>query len=537
MTRLLSRPAMWLVPLFALPLLFLACGGNGGGGGDDDHGSSAVDQITAVVEEMTAGAMARTEAALEQKVFPHVSADYQHAGLDQSGYEDRARQDLLDNPDTVFDNYTLTVTVTMQGDQAAAVDARNVFTGVIKANKQQHREFDIDLSGENDGTSNFALEHDGQWRVAGGDARFGSWQMNGGDNSLKTDVTPVGVDQHDAAPADHLHLTGTVNLPDVGAGQQIFATAALSWEDKRNNAEQWVDADSIYWNVELTDHAGSSYDFDVVLPDDGEPSGLAIPATLPPGADAIGVQVLVYVTEPGPEDELTIIRLDGSSFSLPYEPLANADPCPTSLTENDDGLWKLQTVSDVHESLNLFELADLRQVNGDIYGAVLYAAPNETGGHDPVALEVTGQASGGFLNFAFSNADLTVTYEATLDGAQIVDGTVTFATADGTIAVSLTGEKLDNRCESINLDNLDGEVISMIAGANTTSFDVDQNGMNVTLSNTSGDYTGYAIRNLLLALDEADSNRWLLLGFRDSTGGLAYAFDNGILGEGTFSAQ
>ena len=180
--------------------------------------------------------------------------------------------------------------------------------------------------------------------------------------------------------------------------------------------------------LDLTENNGSTYDFDALLPDDGEPAELAIPDSLPLGADAIDVQVLLFVVDIISETEMNIVRLDGKSFSLPYRPLANADPCPISLAADVDGIWQLQVDDgdDAHHYADFFQLFDVRQVGNDLYGTVAYAAPDVEDGFDPVLLEVTGKVSGDTVNFAFSNEDLSVTYEATLDGAEMTNGTVTY---------------------------------------------------------------------------------------------------------------
>ena len=527
-----------IVVLIALPLLFgTACDQ---GDDDDDNGPSAVDQITAVVEEMTAGYMARTEEALEEQVFPHISASYEHAGFDKDAYMADALEDLEENPDTVFDDYELTVEVTMQGvdnDTIPVAETHNVITATLLANEDDGRNFDTAITGESNGSSNFMREgEDGEWQVTGGEARYSAWQMHGGDEAFAVDTDNIALDAEDIAPGGQAHLTGTLDLPEIGDDQAIFLLAVLAWEDDRNNAQEWAETDESFWRVELTADAGATYDLDVLLPDDGEPAELAIPDSLPLGIDTIEAQMLLFVADVANDGTMTIVRLDGKNFSLPYRPLANADPCPASLSADVDGIWQLQVDDgdEAHHYADFSQLFDVRQVGNDLYGTVVYAAPDEEDGLGPALLEVTGEVSGDTVSFAFSNEDLSVTYEATLNGAQMTEGTVTYITDAGTFAATFTGQKLDNRCVGI-LPELDGKQLAITAGGAIYDFAVSGDGIEVLLIGEGTNLLGYVVRNVFLGIDQIDADHWwFLLGFQDESSGFAYVFRDDVLSEGTF---
>jgi hypothetical protein len=522
------RFPIWLPPLAALLLLLgAACNA----GDDDDNGPGAKEQIiqtiTGIVEEMIAGAMERTPEGLEDKFFPHVSGDYYYAGLDKAGYEAKALDDLADSPDLDVEDYHLTVTVEVADDRESAV-AR--FTNVIDATLPAAGvfAFDVTLEGEDHGVAHFALEDDGQWRVIAGEAASSNWRAGGGEQSLEIALDGVTPDGQEAAPGQQVRLTGSFDVPTLAAGQQVFANLTLDWKDERANAAMWPYAEDSVWSAELTDSAGGAYKLDVSLPTQGTPSGLSVPASLPLGEDAVDAAISVVVVD-GDQP----LRYDSRAFSLPFQPLKSASVCEPGASIGVDGVWKITAT--FNDTPIVFELFDLALVGGDVYGAAGYASQGQGGLLAPIIFQVQGVVDGTLLSFGYSDDAISISYDATLSGLELADGTLTIDDGSGSpLVLDFTGSKLDNRCEGLGSDTLDGVHLSLDAPESPSpSWSSNLDGLEATLVGGGMTYSGFQFRNLLIAVDEAQAGPWLGLALYDRSGGYAAFVDGATPSEGT----
>jgi len=500
---------------------------------DDDDGESIEQIITAIVEEMAEGQSMRTAEAYEQKVFVHVSENYDYAGFDKQMMMEDALEDLEDNPWYRFDDYELSVEVTVGDDkQTATAETVNQINSTMLAHDDQ--DFDMLVSATLNGVSNFVLDDDGEWRTVGGQAVFNTYVISGGDAAYAVDVSGMSIDAEALAAGGSVTVSGSLALPELAAGQSLYASVGMYWQDERYNAEEWTSDSESYYQIDVTDDAGGTVDFTVTLPDDGNPAGMAVPAALPLGADAVDVQFYLVTID---DDTGHALRADGISFNLPLEPLSNADPCAEALLDGLDGIWTVQLVN---EGLGiwLFEILDLRVVDGNVYGSALYAAQSETPGeYVAAAIPLEGELVGNALTMEFVAEGITLTYEATISGTQMIDGTATFDMDPGGFATDFTGEKIDNRCVGLGLNELDGETLSLAVGGATTDWLLTTDDIESTLSRDDLGMEGYFVRNTLIALDPTTPGQWYALGFYDDEGGYAALIDSTTetVTEGVFS--
>ena len=536
--------------LLILPILFLgACGDDDDdddtddGDDDDDDDNDDDDEapediIIAIVEEMVEGQMERAAQALEDKYFPHVSDNYEHAGFDKDDLLEDALKDIEDNPGMRMDSWDLNVDVDLDSEgTSATVSITNELAATMEASDDLN--FDATITTTSQGKSFFVLENDGKWRVVGDEAMFNVWNIAGGQQSLLTDLSDVSVSVTELSAGDSFQITGDVQLPDFDEDISIFVGVTLDWRDKRNNAEHWWDDGEIIFFETIDDFLGNTYTFDLVMPGDGDPTGLAIPASLPLGADSIEAQVAVMFQDNA--DDGGMIRFDSRNFNIPFKPLSNQEACSPGASVGGDGLWVLTLESDDWEMLNLIEIADLRLVANDVYGSVVYAQESDIIGWETPSLDLIGELDGQNINFGFEAGDISIQYTATLAGTEMTDGQFILEFTEGEDVVQLdaqfTGKKIDNRCGGTTPDDMDGETLLVSIGEQILAYSFADNEGEVQMSSTFADLSGVMVRNAAVLLDDEIDGRWLMLGFYDDKGGYAALMEGDTLSEGSFTIQ
>ncbi len=496
--------------------------------GDDDDDYDAQEQsIIAIVEEMTAGQMERTVAGLEDKVFPHVSEDYAYAGRDKTALMEDALEELAESPNLTVTGYDLTVAVEIEADgMTARAETLNEIQMLQKADDDIG--FDLAMTGTIRGVSLFALEDDG-WKVVSGEAQYNEYAIAGGDENLAMVLDAIEVDAQEVGPGESVNLTGSLTLPAVAANQLLYVIVSASWGDERFNAVQWDDENETVLMQDITDEAGGAFTFNLKLPDDTEPAGLSIPNALPMGEDAVEIAVTLFVLD----DTGELVRGDGRIFSLPFAPLSNADPCNDDLTVDADGLWLLHFTDPLFAA---YEILDLRQIEQDLYGASLLAY-DDSGTYLPGLFLLTGQNVDNAVTLDMENDDFDLTYEAIFSDGLFTDGEATYTSLEGTITRAFVGRKLDNRCVGLNADDLDGASLMIDTDEMSPICQVTEEDAQVWLNCGNIAFTGYVIRNVLIAIDDVNNDQTLILGFYDDEQGYAAILSNaaGDIAEGSFT--
>ena len=509
-----------LLPVFLFLSVSCSCGDD-----DDDDEDGAEEAIAEVIREMTEGWMERTDIAFEAKVFPHISENYDYTGFDKTAYEQDALEGLEENPWLVVDKYDLTILdIDVDGDTAVSRTSN-----LVQATMQAHDsiEFDASYAGEFGGVMHFAYEEDGEWRMVAGEAVYTEWSIRGGEEDYAVDDLEAAVNVQEIHPDGSVTLTGTATLPAISNEETLAAVFSMSWFDERHNAQHWWDANESRYEVELTDQAGGVYEFEVTLPGDGEPAGIAIPSSLPLGFDSLQASVVLIT---GDDDRTR--RVDGLSFALPFSPLENVEPCAEAPAADPDGLWSLTLVDDTYGVFDLFMVMDLRMVGQDLYGSILFVTQDEYGTYMVAGQEPTGSVDGDQITFGFETPEIAITYEATLEGAEMIEGVFTYDPAGPEeYLAEFTGIKLDNRCESLDLEELDGTLLNISAGSSWT-LPVEANEAAIVLSSEAATFSGYMIRNILAVIDDDQSGNWILAAFYNEQGGWAAMMEDGVLTEG-----
>jgi hypothetical protein len=296
---------------------------------------------------------------------------------------------------------------------------------------------------------------------------------------------------------------------------------ALDWQDERNNADRWYYPNESVYEVDLTDSAGQEYELNVNLPVQGRPSGLPVPETLPRGVDNVDVMVHVTIYE-----NTTFIRYDNRNFGLPFQPLANADPCQAGPTGGIDGVWTTAVEFADLELPLFFQLFDLARVGDDLYGSIAYAGKDDGDNWWPIVFDVTGEVNGAIATFGFSDEGMTVEYTAEVVGTELQNGVLVIDDGSGSLPpLDFTSTKLDNRCVGVTADDLDGHTLSVAVGAGALDFTVTMNVYAVTLNSLGLTMNGFVFRNVLAAVDLAQTQHWLALAFYDDAGGWAASVD------------
>lgn len=518
------------VCFLVMSIMSAGCSDNTVDGSSEEGSASREKVITAIVEEMTEGIMARNAFALEEKVFPHISENYEHAGFDKNAHMQDLLEDLEENPDLHISGYEMTTEVTITNVKSATVKTTNAVTGTI--DPQEGIDFQSNITGIFNGLSYMVLEDDGKWRTIGGDARFSKWDLNGGDEAYKMELDGVTVDIETLAPDGTVRISGSVELSEISGTESITADLSLDWKDDRYNAKNWGGESDSNYQFDLTDKTGTSYSFDVNMPGDGQPQGLKVPSALPVGIDGIDVNVTIFVSSGA--DDFEPIRVERLTFSLPFLPLANEE-CPEKVSTDPDGLWTMNLVHEYDNNFKIFQIADLRLVNNDIYGSILYATKDDENKDFAAALEIAGGITGDQIAFDFTHDNFSVNYQATLDGKEMTGGEAVFNIDGSDYLFFFTGRKLDNRCEGIGIGELDGESLIVSIGETYTAYTLSADSPEVVLTAQDATFSGYLLRNALVAIDDAAQGRWLMLGFYNQKSGYAALMESGDLLEGSFA--
>ncbi|MDP8225314.1 MAG: hypothetical protein P9L99_18275 [Candidatus Lernaella stagnicola] len=522
-----------LLAVFSCALFAVGCGDDDdddNGDDDEDQAEQIVAEITAIMNEIIEGAMARTVDGLENKVFPHMSENYDYAGFDKQAYMDDELETLDESEDVSVTEYEATVEVELGDDMDTAVVTVENLIDILVLDTNNIG-FDLHGDAENHGISHFVLESDGQWRVIGGEAVFSSWYSRGGDPDLAVGgMDTIAVSPQEAGPGESVRFTGTLTLPEVTGDQTLRLQANLNWQDERANAQVWWWSEECVLEEDLTEFAGQSYELDVVLPADGEPDGLSIPTTLPLGKDAIEATVTLAVT-----DETDAYRYDAYSVSLPFQPLDNGDPCQEGPTAGLDGLWKAEASTETEGKATVwfYQAIDFALVGDQVYGTLVYSVfDTVTEAWLPIGIEITGVLDGDWLHAGYETEGFSYEIDARFDGMQLVDGTLTITDESNTVFFDFTAEKMHNRCQGLRIENLDGVQLSVSAGETVQVFDIiDVDGIEMSLVTDGWMMDGYAMRNMIIAVSDIG---WMTLAFYNDAEGWVRLSNGADPVEGTF---
>ena len=511
---------MILLPFLLLILVLMTgitacCDDDDDDDDDNDDDDVSVEDIIAIVREMTEGHMARTPEGLEEKVFPHLSEDYERAGFNKEEAMEDALEELEDNPWLHTKDYDLQVEVDI-GDNGKTALATTV--NVIEMSIEAHDdiEFESTIDGTISGVNYFEFEEDNQWRVVTVKPLYSTWNLHGGDQNYAVDIESVEIDQTEIAPGDSVTVSGQLTLPDIEEGDLLYMSVNVNWQDDRYNAVDATNSSEVYYLEEKTEGAGTTYDFAVTMPDDGEPQGQAAPDVFPRGTDTLEVNVHVFSFN----EDSEMLCVDARIFLLPIAPITNADPCEPGLDETADGVWAL-SAQNVY--FNLFEMLDLRVVGDDVYGTVLYGTVDAELDNIVAGFEITGEIDGDQITFGYEDAEngFSVEYEAMLSGTEMINGAITYDVEGEQTFLQFTGDKLDNRCEGMPSEELNGERLLADIGENSTEYLVSVNGYEVTMTGGGTTWTGFTLRNILVTADQLEAEHYMLFGFYDTEGGYA----------------
>ncbi len=500
--------------------------------GDMDSEPTNEDIVKAIVEEMTAGRMARSVEAMQEKTFVHFSDDYLRAGLDKEGQIAKELSDLADNPWMQFDNYTLTLEVDIQGTQAT-VTTQNEIKGTISAHDDLENE--LAFSGTLKGKGYLVLEEDGLWRATGGESLFHEYKLEGGADEYKPDLSGVSLNKTSIAPGELFSISGSFDMPQIEGDVIAYMDVSLSFMDERNNAEYWINEEEIILQTELNDYLGGNFSFDFAMPNEGNPQGMVIPDTLPLGEDALEVLCRVYVFD----SEYSLLAMNSKVFILPLRPYKNAEICLEKESKDIDGLWLLSVEHETIPKLNTLQIADIRQVGEEIYGLVAYANTDDENKNVIIPVEIFGSMKQNQMQFSYSSENFSFAYKATMQNDLLLDGTVDYTINGNDVQAQFGGKKVSQRCTGLGLDQMNGTSIDLNLDGTHYNYDLSVDYIEASLlAGGSGEsLSGYAVRNVLVATDDDTSGRWLLLSFDDDEGGVAVMREGDDILEGSFTVE
>ncbi|HPM77608.1 MAG TPA: hypothetical protein PK961_10990 [bacterium] len=471
-------------------------------GDDDDDDSYEEDPrnlISATVDEIVEGLLARTPKALDEMVFPYVDESFYMAGLDAEGFKKYLLADLRRAPNLVFVEYTASKTIE---------EKRNWYNVVVTI------DYDAVQFAEND--------HEIPWKLKGNIALimdFYSWindndvyqlmslqvlsgftQISGGVRAEVIYESDFIIDTQEVAPSGKITVQGTIRLPQLAEGERLLASFGLNWDDWRGNAQVWQQPEAVVFAQDWTDLQGQFVVMDLALPADGLPENTIIPYQLPLGVTAVEYRMLFKrIAADG-----RVAGVSGQSMILPIHGVINEPYCAQSLAEDADGIWLLW-VDDCS-----FQLLDVRERDSWLYGALLFSIPGDDGTIG--SLDLTGYEIHDEVTLRSNEDDTQVYYQAVRQGDRLVGGTIEELFSDGSWFV---GRKLSNRCVGLSPYDLSGAALRVDFDDRSLVCLAQRNGEEVSINCGTEHFSGRMARNVLLARNTTD-NTMLLLAFADN---------------------
>ena len=440
-----------IVTLLLFAISLWGCQGGGGGGGGGKNPSDDEDAIKAVVKEVIEGMIGDTEESYKDKVFPHISNDYNYAGFDKEGFENDMLEGLEeDQPE--FSNYTIKQDVSIDGKKAT--DVAELSTDISAPSMEEQIGFAV--SGQADLKFEFNLqkEKDGKWRVLTIKSRPSSFFMSGakeGDEDALPEISnPAISPANEAAPEGSVTLTGNASLNTDK--YSYFGLFGLDWYDFIPNLSSPTnDEDSMYF----FDFSGTkgSFALNATLPDDGMPEGLKIPKTLSLGDDSIFADLAIIALDKPMNEGGVPVAGEFHFWTIPLKPFENKDlkTCENEpLNEqNHAGAWLMQI-----PVANTNLLLDLTFEDTSAIGWIGYIDHSQA-----TPQRILFMAIGDLVDEDKAVIGFTSDEGCPPDDPRVIEYTLNFTgtTGNGTLSVSGCGEapseadllleKLSNRCE------------------------------------------------------------------------------------------
>ncbi|HPM77607.1 MAG TPA: hypothetical protein PK961_10985 [bacterium] len=497
--------------------------GSGGGYGWLDN-----PEIAAVVQEVIEGLMARDAEALDLKVYPNLSENFAHAGLDRDGFFAYLKSELRTSPERIISDFGVYGYIFRDGDEAS-VDVRIHYSGYYPPNDET--DFNLNFQGVQEKSFEVVQVED-SWElwvvqdivtVSGEETLFGGEEF---DIVISDDFYP---EDEDFPSQGEVNIDGMLHLPELKEGQRLTANFSLDMGDQRGHAQMWGRPESYLYDWDMTDMQGWFVNVDLTLPVDEQPENYMIPGELPLGVDAVDLTVRFIVTDEngGP------VGVKGFTYAYPNDYDHNKAYCGDLLGAEVDGLWLLR-VDDPRYSP--FELLDVRRAGGQLYGASLFPAFRHegwVGGWEPA-----GSFLGKEISLAANTAQGEIVYRALWQGDRLT-GIIDYPDAEIGANPTFIGRKLSNRCVGLPHFFLNDASLKIAIGDKQFACRAARAGENIGLNCGGSAFAGRMVRNALVVDEAGNSGLALFLAFEDDTRGYAALLDKatGLLSEGAFSVQ
>lgn len=434
--------------LFMVLAFIGGCTVGGGGGG---KGKSADEKaIEKIIEEFVQGWAEGTEQALTDRVFPHISNGYNHAGLDRDGYIDDALKTIERRRYDVTE-HSLKQDVDVNGDEAT-----DEYEVTFKVSQEPDLDIEFEVTGDAKAKHLAKFKKkDGVWKITSVGTVSGESSASGAIEgaSLPT-IEDLSITPTDSiAPGGEFKIDGKIIFPESDKQDgEIFGSVVigLEWDYLKPNAKWRGDGNEIVF-IDYPEPDGT-YEFSVKLPADGEPEA-SIPEIFPLGADAIGVSVSVYVAEEV-EDDVRLISLKGTSKAVRLDGYSNesVECADEPLDEaNPEGIWRVrsQGPGDFH----FFDMLDFASLQ-DSFCASFTLPGFDTS--EPSAIPICGSLDGsdfsGYQEFEENcpEGDPGVfTLELSFSGLSVTGSLTLSGCGEAEVTLAVTGDKVSNRCEFV----------------------------------------------------------------------------------------
>lgn len=531
---MIKKPnAAWFllfVPLVVIFVLGATCRNDDD---DDDDNSEDLNRIEAVMEEVMEGHSKRTEEALDELIMPHISGEYDYAGLDRDGFRENYL-DELDNDDSkmTITGYEAQFGIALTGDRA------EVKTDLANQIKLELTDAEITLFGQSESVLISTLKReDDDWRLTAIASGPGTGAFDYGEKeflpSLSADFAVAPTDTITAG--GEIELSGTLTLPDLADDDQASAEFALDWNRHTQNLFRHDSESEVLYSFDVEEAKGT-IDLAAVLPTDGRPAGLNIPSDLPPGADTIGASFssIVFRVE---DNEFIILGAALRFWNIPLNSFTNNWSCQNKPQAGPQGIWRLDFTEIAWISYPL--LLDLTVVGDEAFASMLWALDSEIQGDPPnlmaIPLEGDLDADGFDLSFSFADdeceppAQSTLSWSGAFDGTGITEGDFRMSRCGvpATEGLAFDGGKVTDRCDYIpSAEDAQGEWTLTPEGESgqTWTLTYDENGQetNYQLSGDGKSFTGLFYDNRLYAVNNDDPADVIGLIFDDDRTGFFF---------------
>ncbi|HPQ69979.1 MAG TPA: hypothetical protein PKW95_12695 [bacterium] len=472
--------------------------------------------------------MARDADALDQKVYPNLSEDFAHAGLDRDGYVESLKSELRTSPERIISDFGVYGGI-RKDYYEAEVNVRLHYSG--NEIPDDETEFPVYFQGYQEMTF-YVSEHFGDvdsWMVDDFVTVSGKEKLYGGEDFDITISDGFFPDYTNFPSNGMVSLDGMLHLPLLAEGQRLTADFGIDVGDQRGHARMWNRPESYLYDWDLSNMRGSFVDVELTLPVDETPENYMIPKLLPMGVDSVNVNTRFVVTD----ENGRRVGLKGYNFTFPAENYSNMCYCSDLFGADVDGLWLLRVEDPQYAP---FELLDVRRTGEQLYGVSLFPASRDEGMVG--GWELTGRFLNEEVSLTADSPGGEVVYRALWQDGSL-SGVIDYLTAESGAQTGFVGRKLGNRCVGLPKTALNGASLKIVIGEKQLACQTTRMGEKVRLTCGGEAFSGRMVRNVLVADDAAQVGLTLLLAFDDDTRGYAALLDKttGQLGEGAFSVQ